>query len=183
MSIVTGRGDDGSSALFGGARVPKHHPRLVAYGAVDEAQSAIGMVLAAGEISGELRDLLKRIQKELFVLGCDLATPEPEPGVPRITSPMIKALEGDIDRLESRLPALKNFVLPSGSPAAATCFWARAVVRRVERHVSALLETGQRVATVLIYLNRLGDLLFLVARALNQESGVKEETWSAKAKG
>jgi cob(I)alamin adenosyltransferase len=186
MSIVTGSGDDGSSALFGGRRVPKHHPRLEAYGSVDEAQSAIGMVRAAGEIPDKLDKLLARLQRELFIVGADLAAPDPETKAQRVSSVMIKDLEAECAALESFLPALSNFVMPYGTLPAATCFWARTVVRRSERRIAGLMSDGPRldgeqdVSTVLVYLNRLGDLLFLVARALNRTAAVKEETWSGK---
>jgi len=183
MSIVTGAGDDGKSSLFGGKRVSKSHPRLHAYGTTDEAQCAIGIVRAIGEengISVELDSILARIQRDLFIAGSDLAAPEHDVIVPRVTTEMIRAVEEDAKSIESRLPVLANFILPAGSEAATTCFWARAVVRSAEREVARLLEDGQNVSTVLVYLNRLGDLLFLVARMLNHEAGVNEETWAGK---
>ena len=186
MSIVTGSGDDGSSTLFGGRRVPKHHPRLEAYGSVDEAQSAIGMVRASGENPEKFDRLLSRLQKELFTVGADLAAPDPETKTQRVSSVMIKDLEAECAALEAALPALSNFVMPYGTLPATTCFWARTVVRRSERRLAGLMSDGPRldgeqdVSTVLVYLNRLGDLLFLIARALNKEGGISEETWSGK---
>jgi len=178
MSIVTGTGDDGRSSLFGGTRVPKHHPRLEAYGTVDEAQSAIGMIRATGSVPEELDSLLRRVQDDLFVIGSDLATPDPETSVPRVTSGMIKNIHDEIHRLENSLPEIKNFILPGGSQSAATCFWARTVVRRAERRVAELLADGQDVSSILVYLNRLSDLLFLVARKLNLDSENQEESWA-----
>lgn len=177
MSIVTGTGDDGSSSLFGGARVPKHHPRLGAYGTVDEAQSAIGMIRATGSIPDDIDTLLRNIQDDLFVIGSDLASPDPETSVPRVTSGMIKSIHDEIRRLEESLPDIKNFILPCGTQSAATCFWARTVVRRAERCVAELLSDGQEVSSILVYLNRLSDLLFLIARKLNLDSEKPEESW------
>jgi len=178
MSIITGTGDDGRSALFGGLRVPKSHPRLEAYGAVDEAQCAIGVIRAAGNLPPEIDELLLRMQKELFTVGSDLASPNPEAMVPRVTSAMVQSIELECRKLEGELREVKSFMVPGGTPAAAMSFWARTVVRRAERRVAVLLEDGQRVATVLVYLNRMGDLLYLVARTLNKAAGMQEETWS-----
>lgn len=180
MSIVTGAGDDGYSSLFGGQRVPKHHPRLEAYGAIDEAQCAIGMVRSAvyqSFLPEEIDSLLDKLQKDMFVVGSDLATPDKETKVPRVTSTMIRFLEDKIKQLENDLPRLTSFIVPSGTPWAATCFWARAVARRAERRVAELLATGQDVSSVLIYMNRLGDLLFLIGRLLNREYHFSEEAW------
>ena len=164
MPITTGTGDDGSSSLLGGARLPKDHPRFEAYGTVDEAQCAIGMVLASGSLTPEIGALLQKILADLFTVGSDLATLDPEIEVPRVTSTMIQAIEAEIHKLESELPPLTHFIQPTGTLAATTCFWARAVVRRAERHVATLMQSGEEVEPVLIYLNRLGDLLFLVAK-------------------
>jgi len=181
MPIVTRTGDDGHSSLFGGERVPKHHPRLEACGTVDEAQSAIGMVRSTGGIPEEIDALLRRLQKELFVVGSDLAAQDPEMKVPRITSTMIEDLEAECESIEKDLARLSAFVLPGGGTAGAMCFYARAVVRRAERSVAAIMAAGQDVSAVLVYLNRLGDLLFLVGRGLNKAAGIAEETWSGKS--
>jgi len=178
MSIVTGSGDDGYSSLSGGARVAKNHPRLEAYGVVDEAQSAIGMVRAIPDLDDGINKLLASIQNDLFVLGSDLATVNPDADIPRIDQKMVEKLEAEIKSLENSLPQLKNFILPSGTTAASTCFWVRAVVRRAEREVTDILTEGGLVKLPLVYLNRLSDLLFLVARQLNQSAGVDEESWS-----
>ncbi len=182
MSIVTKTGDDGYSMLSGGERVPKHHPRLEAYGSIDEVQCAIGMVRAACDdtVPDEIDTLLSRLQKELFIAGADLATPNVEKKVPRITSDMVRGLETECKKIEAVVPAQKSFIIPNGTCAATIAFWARAVVRQTERRVAVLLEAGQRVATVLVYLNRLGDLLFLVARKLNLDAGIEEEKWNWK---
>lgn len=167
MPKILGRGDDGWSGILGGNRLPKSHPRFEALGTVDEAQCAIGMVLSL-PVPPKAAKVLTRVQNELFAVGAELASPDresrPQNGV---TSSMIENLEADIRQLESSLPELKSFVVPGGTPAAATCFWARAVVRRAERCVGALLQQGEQTDTALVYLNRLGDLLFLIARSLN----------------
>ena len=166
--------------------MPKNHPRLDAYGTVDEAQSAIGMIRASGELPGDMDGLLDRIQKELFVVGADLATPDPEATIPRVSSTMIKNLEVECENLEQKLPKLTTFILPTGSFGATTSFWARTIVRRAERCVAYLMDDEIRPATehdlssVLIYLNRLGDLLFLVAREINKIAGKEEESWEGK---
>jgi cob(I)alamin adenosyltransferase len=179
MSITTGKGDDGWSGLLGGQRLPKNHPRFEAYGTVDEAQSAIGMILGSGPMPPKIEILLKRVQTEIFTVGSTLATPDPEMKVPRVSSTMVLGLDEEIKKLEADLPRLHHFIMPSGTLAASTCFWARTVVRRAERQVAALLGSGDEIETVLVYLNRLGDLLFLLARALNKESGIEEHTWQA----
>jgi cob(I)alamin adenosyltransferase len=186
MPIYTGSGDDGSSSLFGGQRVPKNHPRLDAYGTVDEAQSAIGMVRSSGELPEHIDALLDWIQKELFVVGADLATPDPEASIPRVSSTMISNLEGMCEDIEQKLPNLTTFVIPTGTYESTTCFWVRTIVRRAERCVAHLLSDEIRPATehdlsaVLIYLNRLGDLLFLIAREINSAAGIEEQTWDGK---
>ena len=185
MSIVTKTGDDGSTGLFGGERVPKNHPRLVAYGTVDEVSCAIGIIRSfgeAGQVPKYIDKILARIQKDLFTVGADLATPRVDVNVPRVDSKMIRDLETECKALEEDLQPLKNFILPTGTRAAATCFWARCVVRAAERYVAELLTTGQRVSSILIYLNRLGDLLFLIARTLNSAAGIEEEVWEGRKK-
>jgi cob(I)alamin adenosyltransferase len=177
MSITTGTGDDGLSGLLGGQRLPKNHPRFEAYGTVDEAQSAMGIVLALENIPPDIKSMLSRIMSELFTVGSSLASVDPEIKVPQVTSTMIVGLETDIKTLEKSLPHLKHFIIPSGTLAASTCFWIRAIIRRAERHVAALMGTGTENETVLVYLNRLGDLMFLIARALNKEAGVTETEW------
>jgi len=178
MSIITKKGDDGKTSLYGGTRVPKHHLRIEAYGTVDEAASAIGMVRSSGDIPEKFDLIFQRIQKELFTVGSDLATPDPEIHVPRVTSVMIEEIERNVHEIESELPELKSFVLPSGTRAATACFFARTIVRRAERQVTALIESGERAETVMVYLNRLGDLLFVLARALNRSSGIDDDRYN-----
>ncbi|WP_103021292.1 cob(I)yrinic acid a,c-diamide adenosyltransferase [Salinibacter altiplanensis] len=180
--IYTRTGDDGTTSLFGGERVGKGNPRIDAYGTVDEANSIVG--LARGHLDGEpgqetLDPVLGDIQEELFVLGADLATPmDAKPVVERIEEAHIEALEDRIDRFEADLPALKRFILPGGTPAGASLHSARTVCRRAERR-SVEAKTATPInEQVIIYLNRLSDLLFVLARWANREAGVQEDTWS-----
>ena len=185
MKVYTRTGDDGTTALFGGGRVAKSHPRIAAYGTVDEANAALGMARAAlgGQGGAERADgLLARLQEELFVLGGDLASPgETTYPVPRIEASHVEALEAEIDALTADLPALKHFVLPGGTPAAAVLHLGRTVARRAERLVveTAALEDVSHEA--LHYLNRLSDLLFTLARWVNHAAGVDEPVWAPVA--
>ena len=184
MKVYTRTGDDGTTALFGGGRVAKSHPRISAYGTVDEANAALGMAraaLAAESPSGaQLRAdaLLARLQTELFVLGGDLATPgETSYPVPRIETHHVAAIEADIDALTADLAPLKHFVLPGGTPAAAAVHLARTVARRAERLVVETAALEEVSADALHYLNRLSDLLFTLSRWLNHSAGVEEPVW------
>jgi cob(I)alamin adenosyltransferase len=165
MKIYTRKGDDGTTGLWYGGRVPKFDGRPEAYGSCDEAAAALGAARAAAE-PGELYDDILRMQNELFVAGAELATaPEAagrlEPGVSKVTEPMVERLESDIDRYMDRVELPPKFVIPGGTELSARLDVARTAVRRAERRVSALeLEDG----TVLTYLNRLSDALFAMAR-------------------
>lgn len=191
MKVYTRTGDDGTTALFGGGRVAKSHPRISAYGTVDEANAALGMARAAlprsadGELAGadaRADDLLRRLQEELFVLGGDLASPgETKYPVPRIETPHVHALEADIDALTADLPPLKHFVLPGGTPAAAALHLARTVTRRAERLVVETAALEEVSHDALHYLNRLSDLLFTLARWVNLQAGVEEPVWAPVA--
>jgi cob(I)alamin adenosyltransferase len=170
MKIYTRKGDDGTTGLWYGGRVPKFHGRPEAYGSVDEAASALGMARAAAERGGELYDDILRVQGELFVAGAELATaPEAagrlEPGVSQVTRGMVDRLEADIDRYMDRVELPPKFTIPGGTELSARLDVARAAVRRAERRVSALKAQGDLAdETVLTYLNRLSDALFAMAR-------------------
>ena len=187
MKVYTRTGDDGTTALFGGGRVAKSHPRISAYGTVDEANAALGMARAAlpAERSGaEARagDLLQRLQNELFVLGGDLASPgDVSYPVPRIETHHVRALEEEIDALTADLPPLKHFVLPGGTPCAAALHLGRTVARRAERLVVETAALEEVSADALQYLNRLSDLLFTLARWVNHQAGVAEPVWAPVA--
>ena len=189
MKVYTRTGDDGTTALFGGGRVAKSHPRIAAYGTVDEANAALGMARAsmrAGGLEADARDradaVLGRLQEELFVLGGDLATPsETTYPVPRIEPRHVEALEADIDAFTADLAPLKHFVLPGGTAAAAALHLGRTVCRRAERHVVETAGLEDVPAEALHYLNRLSDLLFTLARWVNHAAGVEEPVWAPVA--
>ena len=179
MKIYTRTGDDGTTSLFSGGRVPKHHLRVESYGTVDELNSVIGLARAQ-QPSAQTDADLARIQHQLFNLGADLATPLDAASihVVRVDAASVEWLEQSIDRMMEQLPALRYFILPGGSPAAATLHIARTVCRRAERLVAALMEHELLGEYVLPYLNRLSDYLFTLARWENQQAGLAEEKWS-----
>ena len=188
MKVYTRTGDDGTTALFGGGRVAKSHPRIAAYGTVDEANAALGMARAAlphsERSAADVRvdGLLQRLQNELFVLGGDLASPgDVTYPVPRIEAHHVQALEDEIDRFTDDLPPLKNFVLPGGSPCAAALHLGRTISRRAERLVVETAALEQVSVQAIQYLNRLSDLLFTVARWVNHQAGVAEPVWAPVA--
>ena len=170
MKIYTRKGDDGTTGLWYGGRVPKFAGRPEAYGSVDEAASALGLCRAAAERGGELYGDILRIQGELFVAGAELATaPEAvgrlEDGVSKVTEEMIERLEADVDSYMARVELPPKFVIPGGTELSARLDVARAAVRRAERRVSALHHEGELADdTVLRYLNRLSDALYAMAR-------------------
>jgi cob(I)alamin adenosyltransferase len=175
--IYTRTGDDGTTALADGARVAKTDPRLAAYADADEANCAIGAAITLGDLPDDMVKLLRRIQNELFDAGADLATPLPSqpPEYPqlRIDESYVTALETACDEFNAALPTLRSFVLPGGTPGAALLHTARAVTRRAERTAwSAVAAHGPTIsAWPAKYLNRLSDLLFILARAANGETG------------
>ena len=183
MRIYTKTGDGGDTGLFGGGRVPKHDRRVEAYGQVDELNAAIGFALAQ-EPRTFCRELLETIQKDLFTIGAELATPDAEKlakalGGPPLGPAQVAALEAAIDRYEAQLPPLKQFILPGGVPKGAALHLARTVCRRAERAVVQLhraQETGG-LSSVVPYLNRLSDLLFVLARVANHAAGASEVPW------
>jgi cob(I)alamin adenosyltransferase len=170
MKIYTRKGDDGTTGLWYGGRVPKFDARPEAYGSCDEAAAALGAARAAAERGGELYEDILRMQNELFVAGAELATAQEaagrlEPGVSKVTDAMVERLESDIDRYMERVDLPPKFVIPGGTELSARLDVARSAVRRAERRVSALRHGGQLADdTVLTYLNRLSDALFAMAR-------------------
>ena len=183
MKIYTRTGDGGDTGLFGGGRVPKHDRRVEAYGQVDELNAAIGVALAQ-EPRTFCRELLETIQKDLFTIGAELATPDAKKlakalGGPPLGAAQVAALEAAIDHYEPQLPALKQFILPGGVPKGAALHLARTVCRRAERAVVELQraqETGG-LSSVVPYLNRLSDLLFVLARVANHAAGTSDVPW------
>ena len=177
MRIYSKTGDAGETGLLGGPRVVKNHPRIECCGHVDELNAVIGVARSQRPLPA-IDEVLQRVQGELFHLGADLANAAgPNTASPRIAAGHVTRLEGEIDRFEERLPALRQFILPGGDPLASHLHVARGVCRRAERAVVALSQTGADGAEALRYLNRLGDLLFVLARTANREAGVADVVW------
>ena len=175
--IYTRTGDNGTTSLGDFSRTSKTDPRLVAYADVDEANSTIGVVLATTEVPHDVRTTLLRIQNELFDVGADLCTPvtkAPEVPALRVLQDYIDRLEAECDRYNADLPALRSFILPGGTPAAAHLHVARTVVRRAERSTwTALHAHGESMSALpATYLNRLSDLLFILARRANPDGDI-----------
>lgn len=171
--IYTRTGDDGSTGLGDGSRVQKDSLRVEAYGTVDEANSTIGVVLAHASVPDSIRSCLLEVQHDLFDLGGELCIP----GHSAIEASFIERLETQLDAFNADLPRLKDFILPGGGPAAAACHLARTVVRRAERRVRSLQREETVRSEVLHYLNRLSDLLFVIARRLAREESGQEVIW------
>jgi cob(I)alamin adenosyltransferase len=171
--IYTRTGDDGTTGLGDGARVRKDHARVEAYGTVDEANSAIGVILSVPGLPADVASCLTGVQHDLFDLGGELCIP----GMQMIKPGQIEQLEQTLDRFNDPLPPLKDFILPGGGPAAAACHLARTIVRRAERRVWTLAEAEQVNLEVPKYLNRLSDLLFVIARVLARLDNGSEVLW------
>jgi len=171
--IYTRTGDDGTTGLGDGTRVAKDSARVCAYGTVDEANSTIGLLLAAG-IAGDIRDVLTAVQHQLFDLGGELCIP----GHAAIMEADVVALEHHLDRYNEALPPLKDFILPGGGEAAARCHLARTIVRRAEREAVTLSHHDAVRPEAIRYLNRLSDLLFVLARVLARADGQGEVLWN-----
>ena len=171
--IYTRGGDGGQTSLGRGERVAKHDARVEAYGTIDEANSSLGIVLAMQEVPESVRGVLTRVQHELFDLGGELCVP----GYRIIDATHVERLEAELDRFNDTLPPLKEFILPGGGPAAAATHVARATCRRAERRVCSLARLEPVAPEAIRYLNRLSDLLFVVARVLARLEGGSEVTW------
>jgi cob(I)alamin adenosyltransferase len=179
--IYTKTGDEGETGLFGGGRVPKDHARVMAYGEVDELNAAVGF---AASLEPQTFDtaFIETIQRDLFTIGAELASPDPDKvnkalGGPGIGEPQIGMLEHMIDGHEAKLPPLRNFILPGGTPKAAAFHLARTVCRRAERAVVSLARQQTIRPAIVQYLNRLSDLLFVLARAVNAQAGRPDVAW------
>lgn len=191
MKIYTKTGDKGTTSLFGGTRVPKHHIRIESYGTVDELNSHIGLVKDQ-EVAEHTREVLNRVQDRLFTIGSILAT-EPEKAllksgkerlaIPGITSKDIELLEDEIDKMNEELPEMTHFILPGGHPSVSICHIARCVCRRAERMSTALYEINPFNELVLQYLNRLSDYLFVLARKLSKDLHANEVKWIPEKRG
>ena len=179
MRIYTRTGDDGNTGLYGGGRVSKDDVRIEAYGTVDELNAALGIVRKP-DLPAEVDEVLQAVQNELFSLGAELATPQPdEHGTQLVDQEKIKQLETYIDRFDGSLPPLTQFILPSGSQAASALHLARCICRRAERRVVTLNGQNTHVSPLVVeYLNRLGDLLFVLTRVVNARQGIADQPWT-----
>ncbi|MGO8968647.1 MAG: cob(I)yrinic acid a,c-diamide adenosyltransferase [Myxococcaceae bacterium] len=178
MKIYTKTGDGGETGLFGGGRVAKDSTRVAAYGEVDELNATLGVARAAGV--GALDGLCQTLQEQLFTLGAVLATPrgsKADTHIPHLKPQWISEMEAAMDALDVELPPMTHFILPAGTPGAAALHLARTVCRRAERAVVALVRDGTVDGHVLQFLNRLSDLLFTMARAVNHRAGVQDVKW------
>ncbi|MFC7444414.1 cob(I)yrinic acid a,c-diamide adenosyltransferase [Mesoflavibacter profundi] len=188
MKIYTKTGDKGTTALFGGTRVPKHHIRIDSYGTVDELNSHIGLIRDQ-KIDSHYKDILINIQDKLFTVGAILAT-DPEKAtlkngkqrlnIPKINQYDIQLLEDEMDKMDAQLPPMTHFVLPGGHQTVSFCHIARTVCRRAERLASALYDLEPFQQDTLTYLNRLSDYLFVLARKLSQDLKAEEVKWIPK---
>ncbi|MDG2193880.1 MAG: cob(I)yrinic acid a,c-diamide adenosyltransferase [Polaribacter sp.] len=190
MKIYTKTGDTGTTALYGGTRVPKHHLRIEAYGTIDELNSHIGLIRDQ-DIDKQSIQTLVKIQNELFTLGAMLATPPEKEvlksgkerlNIPKINAASVLFLEDQIDALNLELPEMTHFVLPGGHQTVSFCHIARCVCRRAERLATALNDTEAIHPEILIYLNRLSDYLFVLARKLTKYLAVEETLWVPEKK-
>lgn len=185
MKIYTKTGDAGTTALFGGTRVPKHHIRIESYGTVDELNANMGMIRSQA-IDEHSKQILARIQNSLFTIGSTLATDpnrailksgKERLNIPKIAEADITLLESEMDAMNEMLPEITHFVLPGGNPVVSSCHIARTVCRRAERRVTLLGEKEPVDALVLKYLNRLSDYLFVLARKLSKDTNAEETQW------
>jgi cob(I)alamin adenosyltransferase len=181
MKIYTRKGDGGETGIWGGRRLGKDDPRVAAMGSVDECNAAIGVALAEG-VPPAVAERLGRVQRTLFVVGCELMAPETTgsgASVPRLSPEEVTRIEELIDGYQAELPQLRNFLLPGGTRAGAHLHLARAVCRRAERQLTALARRQPVAAAVPAYLNRLSDLLFVLARYVNHAGGAGDAEWHA----
>lgn len=176
VKIYTKTGDDGTTGLVGGKRVKKSSPRIIAYGAVDELNSTIGIVLSS-PLDSDIAEVLTVIQNQLFVVGADLANPNQSDPSSRVSPDMVSFLESHIDRLEQELSPITYFILPGGDAISSHVHHARAVCRRAETNIVELSESEQINKTCQIYINRLSDLLFVIARSINKRKKIKDIAW------
>ncbi|MGE5457692.1 MAG: cob(I)yrinic acid a,c-diamide adenosyltransferase [Methanococcaceae archaeon] len=180
MKIYTKTGDKGETGLFGGERVPKFHLRIETYGTIDELNSLLGLTICEVQ-DVEIKTLLEKIQNQLFNLGSDLATPREEKNekysIPRISQTEVDNVEEAIDLFTSRLEELRNFILPGGTRGASMLHLARTVCRRAERIVVRLNKSVELGNYIIVYLNRLSDLFFVLARYENSRNGIPDVLW------
>lgn len=176
MKIYTKTGDDGTTGLQGGNRISKSNIRIQAYGTIDELNASIGLILSR-KFDDELEKLLRDIQNDLFVVGSDLSNRDLSSKENRVTSEMVENIEKNIDLLENELPPITNFILPGGHEIASLFHISRTITRRAETQVISLDESGIVNEECKKYLNRLSDLLFVIARIVNKKNGVEDVIW------
>ena len=176
MKIYTKTGDDGNTGLQGNLRISKSHSRIKSYGMVDEANAALGIVLSYS-LDKDIQETLESIQNDLFVVGADLSNPNLNDVKNRVSLELVEQLETKIDKFESELDPLTNFILPGGDRAAAQLHYARTVVRRAETQTVELAETDEINANCIRYLNRLSDLFFVIGRLINKRKGKQDILW------
>ena len=176
MKIYTKTGDDGNTGLQGNFRIEKSHQRIISYGTVDEANAALGIVLA-NSLDEDITKVLTDIQNDLFLVGADLSNPNLNDVKNRVTLDMVERLEQHIDKLETELPPLTSFILPGGDTDAAQLQYVRTVVRRAETQVVKLNEKDEINSNCIKYLNRLSDLFFVMGRLINKRKNRDEILW------
>ncbi len=176
MKIYTKTGDEGKTSLFDNSRVWKSDQRIMSYGAVDELNSSLGIALSL-ELDSEIKDILIKLQNDLFIVGSDLANPNMLDKKIRTTPDMITFIEQKIDLLEPQLEPLTSFILPGGTLLASILHLSRTISRRAETHVIALSQNEEINKDAAIYLNRLSDLMFIMARAINQRKNISDIVW------
>ena len=176
MKIYTKTGDDGTTGIQGGKRIPKSHQRIVAYGSIDEVNAQIGVILS-NKIDDDIKEILTKIQNDLFVAGADLSNPDLNDDKNRVTQEMIDYLEQKIDTLEQDLPPITNFILPGGSQVGALIHSARTITRRAETQIVMLTEVEEINNLCINYVNRLSDLLFVLGRTANKRQGFPDVVW------
>lgn len=176
MKIYTKTGDDGNTGLQGNYRISKSHQRIISYGTIDEANSALGIVLS-NSLDIDVSEVLIQIQNELFLVGSDLSNPNLNDMRNRVSLEMVKQLENNIDKFESELEPLTNFILPGGDPIASQLHHVRTIVRRAETQVVLLSEKDEINSNCIKYLNRLSDLLFVASRLINKRKDREDILW------
>ena len=180
--IYTKTGDDGTTGLFGGARLPKNHIRIEAYGTVDELNSVIGWLMALINSDAD-RQFLQNIQSRLFTVGSNLASdPSKDMITPDLEDNDILLIESAIDEMQTKLPVLKHFILPGGNEAISAAHLARTVCRRAERRCVSLASQSEVEPIIILYLNRLSDYFFVLARWIGFQAGIEEIKWIPKTK-
>ena len=176
MKIYTKTGDDGKTSLFDNSRVWKSNERIISYGAVDELNSALGIAISM-DIDHQIKEILLRIQNDLFIVGSDLANPDMSNTKIRTTENMVSSLESDIDEFEINLNELTSFILPGGTLMSSILHLSRTISRRAETYVVTLSQKEEINKLATVYLNRLSDLLFVLARTLNKRNDVADIVW------